>query len=136
MNIENILKLRDFIDSLPAKRFDINVWANTLADNPEVINYDATSDEVLHNCGTCACIGGWADVLFQPKGFLIVQSDGYINTAEQLGLDTDTAYDLTHPSDVAWSLVTKDVAVEVLTILAETGRVDYKKAIANVTLQA
>lgn len=50
MRKERLLKLADFLDTLPAKRFDISLYAE-----------DGFSKD---NCGTAACACGWATVVF------------------------------------------------------------------------
>lgn len=62
---DRVIQLRDFLATLPPKRFDMNDWM----DYP---GWDWTEKgeppiTTLHNCGTTACIGGWANVLFFPN---------------------------------------------------------------------
>lgn len=126
MNVQRILELAAHIEALDPSRFDIHVWSEDPAD-PD--RHALTAGIIKHDCGTCACIGGWAETLFMPEDFNVSTDGSYINVAQLLGLSDDTAYNLCHPHDVSWSAVTKDVAVSVLRNLAETGQVDYQKAL-------
>ena len=127
MNIERITQLRDHLAQLPDSRFNINIWVKDKAsDNSDLL----TAAQVRHNCGTCACIGGWADALFQPDDYRPMESL-LDDTALLLGLTVEQVFRLTHPQ-VDWNEVTREVAVEALTILLETGEINYEKAIANV----
>ena len=130
MNTERILKLRDFIAALPPERFNINSWAD-LTTSGASGDVTVTVERLKHDCGTCACIGGWSQVLFNPNPKFDVDMTSSDDIAAQLGIDYNNAFYLTNPS-VNWGDVTQDVAVEVLTLLAETGEVRYKEAIANV----
>lgn len=70
MNKEKLLKLADFLDTVPANRFDFGVW--TSHDwNPET-----------HSCGTTACALGWAASMpeFQAEGLRFMEGTGVDGT--------------------------------------------------------
>lgn len=114
MDALKIIELRDFLQALPEEQFDIMVWS-------EGNNYKVGRQ---HICGTVACIGGWGAMIFAPPGTCTLDYDHY-NLASTLGISPDVAYRLTHPENVAWELVTRDVAVAALNQLLETGDVNY-----------
>ena len=64
MNIERITQLRDHLAQLHDSRFHISAWVEG---GPEPDPNQLTATQIRHDCGTCACIGGWADALFQPQ---------------------------------------------------------------------
>lgn len=47
-----LLKLADFLDSLPPRRFDYSSWTG--------LDYKPGQDLTAHRCGTTACALGWA----------------------------------------------------------------------------
>lgn len=119
MNRENIQKVRDHIAKLPAKRFQMSEWIarRGYAESP-------TLDEVRHDCGTCACIGGWTLALLSAKRADHFSED---RAADLLGLTEDEAAELFRPE--GWSapgLYTRPHAVRVLDHLLATGEVDWE----------
>lgn len=52
MNAERLLKLADFLDTVPPERFEYAVWAS-----------EATTDLRAPGCGTKACALGWATAI-------------------------------------------------------------------------
>lgn len=57
-NIEKLTELADFLDKLPADRFDMRTWGSAYESG--VLVYRAPR---LNECGTTACIAGWGAVL-------------------------------------------------------------------------
>ena len=111
MNVENVVKLRDFIKCLPEDKFSMMTW-------------------LAHNeCGTVGCIAGWGSILFgldagaeNLAGF--AQDDYYIDVVgEVLGLTQTEARLLFLPSFIQRR--TKAEAVEVLDQLLTTGIVNW-----------
>lgn len=99
LNVDNVVRLRDFIAELPAHQFDMTVWA------------------VSHDCGTVGCIGGWGCQLFSTD------ADGI---EKVLGLTEEEANALFCPPDYSHpGRYTQAMAVETLTRLAETGEVSW-----------
>lgn len=54
MNKDRLLKLADFLDTVPDDRFDMHTWASG-GFEPEA-------------CGTVACAAGWACTIFKDEG--------------------------------------------------------------------
>jgi hypothetical protein len=88
LNIENTTKLRDFIATLPEDTFNHSEW------------FDSDTDRVAevqvgdrHICGTAACIGGWATIMFNPEAchfdgdFCIGIDYPSVHTMDALGID-------------------------------------------------
>lgn len=105
MNVENVTKLRDFLASLPAENFDMGEWP--------------ADDEA--ECGTPACIGGWATRLFG-------------SARRALEIDNDTAEAMFMPK--GWDQPKSPVAkarpahaVALLTRFLKTGKVDWHYAL-------
>ncbi len=59
VHAKRLLKLADFLDALPRKRFDFTEWS---------------SDSDLHKCGTTACSLGWATAIpsFRRLGLRLI----------------------------------------------------------------
>lgn len=125
LNIANILALRDFI-------------AET--------NYEFCMDDGYANlqCGSAGCIGGHAAVLWlevranqMNNGDLFTWDKKAL--AEKLGISVDVQHDLCYPekftdgSDTdgpdgaGFHLVTRAHAIDALTRLAETGKVEFRR---------
>jgi len=58
MRTDRMLKLAEFLENIPGENntFYMNTWRRP-------------NGEMKHPCGTAACIGGWAEVLFDREGF-------------------------------------------------------------------
>lgn len=127
INVENIKKVRDHIAAVDAKRVNMQVWASNKAD-PAQLPSDVVPT-LLHDCGTCGCIGGWTEALLgrsiKGDGAVMIEED----VGELLGLDDRGAWKLFYPRDIENR--TQAEAVAVLDRLIETGEVDWNWAIAN-----
>jgi hypothetical protein len=112
LNIPNITKVRDTIAALEPDRFDMAHWASRIEDGGF-----ASPSDLLHNCGTCGCIGGWTEALFEDPAPVA------------LGLDRQQEFDLFYPAGEgiisSYGDVTQAHAVTTLTKLIETGEVDW-----------
>jgi len=122
MNIERLTVLRDVIINLPDGRFNMNTWVGFIEGDDD--EDPLTASQIRHDCGTCACIGGWADALFRepddrPMDHTVTA------TGELLGLTSDQSFELFTPKGVVWPDVTQEKAAEVLTRLIETGEVKW-----------
>lgn len=117
MNIENIRLVRNVIANLPPERFNMNYWAAYVENEDDVENIV----EVLHNCGTVACIGGWTNAIFGDE------TESTYDAAKHLGLSDRTAHSLFYPWGISKSFdeITIDEAIQVLDHLIETGEVDW-----------
>jgi hypothetical protein len=60
INIENLRKIYNFIDTLPDERVNMSNWRTDPSGYP-----DPTLD--LNICGTAACVVGWLPVIFDKK---------------------------------------------------------------------
>lgn len=58
MNKENMLKLADFIEKLPSKRFDMGDWIRVGNDAVHSVPEEIVMDPF--SCDTKACVAGWA----------------------------------------------------------------------------
>lgn len=131
MNVENINLVADTIED-HAKRgeglrgvgFNMSVYGFTVADcRPDHID----------DCGTVACIAGWACLIALPGIANLEQFEedtGEILedfAADFLGLDWDKSGALFLPDEPAWPDITPMQAVRVLRHLAKTGEVDWSE---------
>lgn len=129
MNRENILAVADAIEkhSIPDLGFNM---VDYLATSEQLKSWEA-EDHSGHNCGTTGCIAGWAVAV--EEGGLPEKRAGYKffeQAADFLGLSDRTSNHLflDYPSS---SLVKPKHAVSVLRHLAETGEVDWDRALAE-----
>lgn len=121
MNRENILKVADAIEShsIPDLGFNMSLWIDRKP-GPE-------DDRSGHNCGTTACIAGWAVAVMNggviPEVGVPIQDDA----EKYFGLNWTDGEDLF----VNWvgKSPTPAEAVIVLRHLAETGEVDWDRAL-------
>ena len=99
---DRLIQLRDFLASVPPKEFSYITW----------------------DCGTSACIGGWAGRLFG------LSHDESFSTpvAELLGLSGEQARELFFDAPIEWPITEKH-AVAVLDHLLATGTVDWSVAL-------
>lgn len=120
MNVGNILKVADAIEqaSVPDLGFNMNVW-NARADTWGVTDLSG------HNCKTVACVGGWTCAVF---GFH--RHDDF-EAADALGLTNQEAHLLFYPSGEAAYTATPAQAAACLRHLAETGEVNWPRALAS-----
>lgn len=107
---DRLLRLRDFLAELPAERFEMSNTGTLLWENP--------------HCGSPACIGGWARILFVPW------QDRFVGLTEvgftRLGLSYGQADALFFPAG-GWNAYSAmpAQAVKVLDHLIATGEVDW-----------
>ena len=102
-----MIQLRDVIAVLPPERFDMSSW----------------------HCGTVACIGGTAEILF----FGSIGADRSTESVGAvLGLNGDQAYELFHPDvERSWSEITTAEAVRVINHYLATGEIDWSAALSG-----
>ena len=75
MNVENMLKLADFLESLPApEHFNMDYWASKFEyfeaeSGEQIVSYNCVdtcdvpvSFDIVGECNTAGCIAGWAAV--------------------------------------------------------------------------
>lgn len=147
MDEQRITVLADFIDQLPDEHFSMTSWNIGNPYNLGVLDHKTEGPEPWMNpkpllaaaaeCGTRACIAGWACIIFcEPQDF-----DLYGDTAQNarylLDLDEDQADALFTPStgnDMRAQVhlpdlsgITRQRAVKMLRLLAETGQVFWNE---------
>lgn len=136
MNTNRILKLADLIEAGDDKLgFNMETYGSASG---------AYEDRSGHNCGTVACIGGWAVAAFGAYGKgedvslsrVIHTYDVPESARNLLGLEADTAARLFLAGGISSSDVTPAVAARCLRNLAETGEVDWEKAMEAASDQA
>lgn len=133
MNVENILKVADAIENhkIPWLGFNMEDYVSTDLD-----------DKSGHNCGTVACIAGWAAAVnnLESKvppnpnrtrrgeilgGDIVWAEESVQVGAEFMGLDYGQYEELFHPSECNWETIDPEKAVRTLRHLAATGEVDW-----------
>lgn len=120
MNRENIKKVRDVIAKLPGKRFSMKTYISIDGNDAP----GETPGAAIAECGTAACIAGWAVVLLAPDCPRIDIDDV---AAGVLGLSHSDANELFTPRGYsAPGLYTRPHAVRVLDHLLATGEVDWQ----------
>ena len=128
---DHIIQVRDLIAEMNPVRFDMADWGrNTLLFNA------VSPHEMVHNCFTAACIGGWCDALRMPDVRVLPAQRDEAATAAWLGLTADDGNALFYMTrtDEHFDNVTPSHAVAVLDILLETGEVDWDAAFTRVEL--
>jgi hypothetical protein len=125
MNIGNILKVADAIEqaSVPNVGFNMTAWISEAS--PEM------PDRSGRNCGTVACVAGWATIVALGRE----TDDSPWDVGQSfLELDAPTAGDLflpnydTEDKRHAMTSATPADAARVLRNLAITGKVDWEAA--------
>lgn len=127
MNVENILKVADAIEqhSIAELGFNMGLFQGFGGQF-----YDHTG----HNCGTTACIGGWANAI-QSKTLVEAGDLTEADARNFLGLSPAKASDLFYARNYPENLISPDEdyfigitaeqAVATLRHLAATGKVDW-----------
>lgn len=127
LNRENVAKVRDVIAAHDPSRFDMGAWAEQVH-----TNLDVEPTELLHNCETAGCIGGWTQALFETEADH--QTASAARASKFLGLPEHEGETLFYVYGCAKDMddVTQAHAVAVLDILLETGEVDWGAAFERV----
>lgn len=123
---ERLAYLRDFLRALPPSRFNMSYFSHAPADD----EHDLRATRIRSDCGTTACIAGWAVALFTYSDV----ADGMGVASTLLGLPIDVAeplfyagMDLDTDRGGEWD-ATPAQAADVLTHLLATGEVDWAVA--------
>ena len=124
--IANIDHLADVIEALDPERFSMHHWWRTKDGRTNVDEMPT----VEHNCGTAACIGGWAGAIFHPHNREAAE-DMWTIGEELLGLDYDRTNELFMPTGFSHEPFTQAHAVQTLRQLARTGEVNWDHAYAD-----
>lgn len=116
----NLIKVRDHIASLPPGRFNMRYLFKDR--RGERWSDEAPHAQLVHPCGTAACIAGWTLALFAPN-----KRGGDADDAQTLlGLDEYQADELFLPQGYRNSRrYTQARAVRTLDHLIATGEVDW-----------
>lgn len=141
-NIENILKLADFIEKLPDYDSNVEKKPKTFRGHAFhmgdwVVNmwYRVTGGTAP--CGTAGCVAGSATFCFRKEynKFARNYTSGFSDTKdfgkEILGLNFHESEQLFVPSFLNMNVVKAKDAVETLRRLARTGKVHWNKRIRN-----
>jgi len=126
MNKENVLKVADAIEnhSIPKLGFNMGLF---------YAKREGETDHTGHNCGTVACIAGWAYTVERGKmnrNLVAAENAAYNAAKKWLDLSASEASALFYPRWEVRHSVTTQQAVTVLRNFAETGEVDW--SVANV----
>ena len=131
MNVPNIQRVRDLIASQPPEALKMDSWFSD--ENHFSYVYSDDEDAGLiglrvpeHNCGTAACIGGWAVTqMARDLGVTVIPTVTGVGStaAEYLGLDPTQSDRLFHPSNL--SERTQAEALATLDHLIATGEVQW-----------
>lgn len=157
VNVENVTKVLELLKAMPNSKFQMDTWL----DRPDEDQFDENGeqkpdqifepDQVIHNCGTVGCIGGWASVIMrQEKGVKLrwlgfskyfapnVSDDDPVefheeNVAEWLGISVWTAHRLFYAEGGPRMMneVKKDHAIKVLEHLIKTGEVRWGEEVTG-----
>jgi hypothetical protein len=99
MNIRNLTKLKNFLETLEPARFDMRQWSD---------------GDLIHDCGTTGCIGGWTEALWPDRGAMLT-----------LDLTDQEAVALFFPPSGPTRVATPKQAAAVIDHLIETGEVKW-----------
>lgn len=111
-------------DDLTKEYFNIGQTATNLWFDPE--DEDEHGHWSEYTCGTVACIGGW-NYMLQHGLTLFSEADDYVG-----GIDLGhPLYYLYYPEGINWEKITNFVAAAAVEHFLETGKVDWKYALAN-----
>lgn len=121
MNRENIKLVRDHIAGLKPERFDMSIYVGARGGDAP----DATEvGPYMKDCGTAACIAGWAVALLAPDS----EAGAVQETAARLfGLNDQDGDELFVPFRDRRRITTSQ-AVLTLDHLLNTGEVDWSRA--------
>lgn len=124
LNRENVKRVRDFLAELPPERFDMRALISR-GDHDLWLKGDAAFS-VLNECGTAACIAGWAIYILIPGATSDLGAEGLYGL---LGITPEQGVDLFEPDGfMEPGRYTIAQAVAVLDHLLATGKVDWSVA--------
>lgn len=100
--------------------FNMRIWAGRSG-------YVPSKTVPTAKCGTVACIGGHAEILWGGEDAEYLGDDSAAaDAADKLGLDMEAAFELFYPTGIAdYNRITAKRAARVLRRLAKTGVVDW-----------
>lgn len=124
MNIPRMTELRDFLLTVPAEKLNMARWFIQNGWDHDEVEDVASPEDILHTCGTSACIAGWTVSLFKTP-----DNDGYGEiphlAQELLGLTDNEARILfgTTTTHLWLSDITHEMAIKALTKSIKLGYV-------------
>lgn len=125
MNVERVRELATAIRT--ASLVERDVGFNMSVFNETIERADC-ADMTGHNCGTVACVAGWAALMWAEEE--LTEDDDYINfLSNTLDVSFEMAENIATP-DVSdgtldYSVITTDQAADMLERLADTGEVKW-----------
>jgi len=88
MNKQNMLALANFLDTLPEDKFYMQSWLANKATHQSITRWERVGE-----CGTSACVAGWATVLAIP--FKPARAKWFTGTNNSIGDTAQTWLELT-----------------------------------------
>lgn len=128
-NVENVRRVADAIEghAFKALGFNMRNWTG------------GNSDRSGHNCGTVACIAGWAAAVSTGKApsrgdhTVSAKAEAFLGLewvdADRLFIPNVLVDDEDDDAGATWDRISPDAAVEVLRHLADEGEIDWPRAI-------
>lgn len=130
MNKDKILAVADAIEQHAIAKLGFSML--TYFDGLETGGRSASSvDKSGHECGTVACIAGWACALDVGLSEAAGIRSPFMHARTILGLDERQATLLFIPDPLNFDAITPADAAKVLRTLAETGDVDWSEVAAR-----
>lgn len=128
MNVDNMIKLADFLDNIDSDRFNIADWVSEIEAYDNEVEYRFGNILDQNICQTAGCIAGWAVCLMNGGQVVVVDEDsgGFynnpnamlladvrINAGEWLGLNLGEADQLFVPNFYSvWHKYASDYGLE------------------------
>lgn len=108
INKENVQKLIDLVDDLPDEKFNM-------------VDFFVPND-----CGTAYCLCGLVNCILLDRPRECAGNERAARTFLGFSDDLDLGYELFYGGSLKRPDVTREMAINVLKILRDTGRVDWK----------
>jgi len=77
MNVDNMMKLADFLDNIDSDRFNIADWVSEIEAYDDGVEYRFGDILDQNICQTAGCIAGWALALRNGGQLVVVDEDSY-----------------------------------------------------------
>jgi hypothetical protein len=123
MNVENLNKAIELIASIPPQKFDMSVL-RAVREGDEIHDDTRITDhELIHGCGTIACIAGWVATLNPDDAGI----GPYHRAQQYLDLDHQQTGQLFCPEGYSYLEFTRDEALTAMRHLAQTGEVCWQR---------